>query len=66
MLSRSLFILVAFLNPSEVLIKGLIIAFLALSLDLFLPVSWIYLSPEVSHFFLSFFFFPSVLALFSI
>lgn len=54
MLSRPLFILVAFLNPSEVLIKGLITAFLASSLDLFLPVSWIYLSPEVSHFFLFF------------
>lgn len=58
MLSRSLFILVAFLNHSEVLIKGLIIAFLASSLDLFLPVSWILSFPR-SQSFLSFFFFFS-------
>ena len=56
MLSRRLFILGTFLNPSEVL-KGLMIAFLASSLDLFLPVSWIYLSPEVSRFFFIYLFF---------
>ena len=57
MLSRRLFILGTFLNPSEVL-KGLMIAFLASSLDLFLPVSWIYLFPRSQSFLFYLFIFP--------